>query len=267
MTFQKTSLALLLALPLAATAVDSPPPPPEPVSSIPGIPLLQAVKDAFSPSTGKKNTAKKPSAVRGNVLKQDGKNLEEHESSPPPCIEELGNQISEVVASGRAEEIDLFPYGSTYRIEDTDKLTIHIACDKNILRLCAPIPEYKISQDNSYLSVSITDGHKRIMGNINSKGFKIIPVEKIKLDKKYLGKFRTYFSIHLSKSTLPIYEIYFYDICPQNIFSTNINKNTETIYVLYIPQREGTYIFQDSKDAFKKFFGSFNNMATPFIDL
>ena len=47
MTFQKTSLALLLALPLAATAVDSPPPPPEPAGFIPGIPVLQAAKEAY----------------------------------------------------------------------------------------------------------------------------------------------------------------------------------------------------------------------------
>ena len=46
MTFQKTSLALLLALPLAATAADSPPPS-EPAGFIPGIPVLQATKDAF----------------------------------------------------------------------------------------------------------------------------------------------------------------------------------------------------------------------------
>jgi len=46
MTFQKTSLALLLALPLAATAADSPPPS-EPAGFIPGIPVLQAAKDAF----------------------------------------------------------------------------------------------------------------------------------------------------------------------------------------------------------------------------
>ena len=45
MTFPKASLALLLALPLAATAVDSPPP--EPAGFIPGIPVLQAAKDAF----------------------------------------------------------------------------------------------------------------------------------------------------------------------------------------------------------------------------
>ena len=46
MTFQKTSLALLLALPLAATAADSPTSP-EPAGSIPGIPVLQAAKVAF----------------------------------------------------------------------------------------------------------------------------------------------------------------------------------------------------------------------------
>lgn len=74
MTFQKTSLVLLLALPLAAVAADSPPSEPD---SIPAILLLQAVKDAFFPSSSKKNVAKKPSAVRGNVLKQDDKNFEE----------------------------------------------------------------------------------------------------------------------------------------------------------------------------------------------
>jgi len=47
MTFQKTSLALLLALPLAATAADSPSLPPEPAGFISGIPVLQAAKDAF----------------------------------------------------------------------------------------------------------------------------------------------------------------------------------------------------------------------------
>lgn len=267
MTFQKTSLALLLALPLAATAADSPPPPPEPASSIPGIPLLQAVKDAFSPSTGKKNTAKKPSAVRGNVLKQDGKNLEEHESSPPPCIEELGNQISEAVASGHAEEIDLFPYGGAYRIGDTDKLTIHIACNKNILRLCTPVNKHKLSKNNSYLSVGITDGHQEIMGNINSKGFKIVSLEKLKLDRNYQINFKSYFSLHLSNKILSIYEVYFYDICPGDIFSVHEKINYGTFYVVYIPQRSGMYIFQDSKDTFKKFFGKFNDMATPAIDL
>ena len=267
MTFQKTSLALLLALPLAATAADSPPPPPEPASSIPGIPLLQAVKDAFSPSTGKKNTAKKPSAVRGNVLKQDGKNLEEHESSPPPCIEELGNQISEVVASGRAEEIDLFPYGGTYRIEDTDKLTIHIACDKNILQLCVPIRKLELLKEYSYLSVGITDGHRRLMTNLNSNDFMIIPVENLKLDKEYQSNFKSYFSLHLSKNTVPVYEVYFYDICPKNIFSIRKKKNTGTFYIVYIPQKRGMYILQDSKDVFKKFFGKFNDMATPLIEL
>ena len=47
MTFQKTSLALLLALPLAATAADSPSPLSEPAGFVPGIPVLQAAKDAY----------------------------------------------------------------------------------------------------------------------------------------------------------------------------------------------------------------------------
>jgi len=229
--------------------------------------VLQAAKDVFFPSSGEKNAAKKPSAIRGNVLKQDDKNLEEDEPSPRPCIEELGNQVSDAIASGHAEEIDLFPYWGAYRIGDTDKLTIHIACDKNILRLCVPVPEYKISKDNSYLSVSITDGHKRIMANINSRNFKIIPLEQIKLDKKYFGNFRTYFSIHLSKNTLPVYEVYFYDICPTDVFSIHMEKNAATFYILYIPQKRGMYLLQDSKDVFKKFFGKFNDMASPLMEL
>ena len=47
MTFQKTSLALLLALPLAAAAADFPLPPSEPAGFIPGLPVLHAAKEAY----------------------------------------------------------------------------------------------------------------------------------------------------------------------------------------------------------------------------
>ena len=62
MTFQKTSLALLLALPLAATAVDSPPPPPEPAGFIPGIPVLQAAKEAYLAQAKAENPPPAPAA-------------------------------------------------------------------------------------------------------------------------------------------------------------------------------------------------------------
>ena len=257
----------MLALSLAATAADSPPPPPKPAGFISAISVLQAAKDALFPSSGKKNVAKKPSAVRSNVLKQNGKNLEEDEPSPRPCIEELSNQISETITSGNAEEIDLFPYWGAYRIGDTDKLTIHIACDKNILRLCVPANKYELSKNNSHLSIGITDVHQNIMSNINSKGFKIISIEKLKLDKNYQTNFKSHFSLHLSDKILPVYEVYFYDICPGDIFSVREKINYGTFYAVYIPQRAGIYILQYSKDTFKKFFGKFNDMATPVIDL
>ena len=59
MTFQKTSLALLLALPLAATAADSPTSP-EPVGFIPGIPVLQAAKNAFLTQAKAENPSPAP---------------------------------------------------------------------------------------------------------------------------------------------------------------------------------------------------------------
>ena len=51
MTFQKTSLALLLALPLAAAAADFPLPPSEPAGFIPGLPVLHAAKEAYIAQT------------------------------------------------------------------------------------------------------------------------------------------------------------------------------------------------------------------------
>ena len=59
MTFQKTSLALLLALPLAATAADSPPPP-EPAGFIPGIPVLQVAKEVYLPQAKAENPSPAP---------------------------------------------------------------------------------------------------------------------------------------------------------------------------------------------------------------
>ena len=59
MTFQKTFLALLLALPLAATAADSPTSP-EPAGFIPGIPVLQAAKEAYFAQAKAKNPSPAP---------------------------------------------------------------------------------------------------------------------------------------------------------------------------------------------------------------
>lgn len=58
MTFQKTSLALLLALPLAAVAADSPPS--EPAGFIPGIPVLQAAKEVYLPQAKAENPSPAP---------------------------------------------------------------------------------------------------------------------------------------------------------------------------------------------------------------
>ena len=58
MTFQKTFLALLLALPLAAAAVDSPPS--ESAGFIPGIPVLQAAKEVYLPQAKAENPSPAP---------------------------------------------------------------------------------------------------------------------------------------------------------------------------------------------------------------
>ena len=71
MTFQKTSLALLLALPLAATAADSPPPP-EPAGFIPGIPVLQAAKEVYLPQAKAENPSPAPT-VSPSAAKKNAK--------------------------------------------------------------------------------------------------------------------------------------------------------------------------------------------------
>ena len=68
MTFQKTSLALLLALPLAVTAADSPTSP-EPAGFIPGIPVLQAAKEAYFAQAKAENPSPAPAAPSSAIEK------------------------------------------------------------------------------------------------------------------------------------------------------------------------------------------------------
>ena len=154
MTFQKTSLALLLALPLAAAAADSPPS--ESAGFIPGIPVLQAAKEAYFAQAKAENLPPAPAAPPPIIKKI------RMEDFPDVAPFEIPGQVKKPVVQNECS--DFVPVKNVLDLMAQLYNHMEYACmrdpNTNNLETLLGIPVITIPVDKNYqASVKILDNY------------------------------------------------------------------------------------------------------------
>ncbi len=184
MTFQKTSLALLLALPLAATAADSPTSP-EPAGFIPGIPVLQAAKVAFLTQVKAKNPSPAPTvspSAAEKMRKEDFPEIAPFDIPGQAKKPVVQNECSDFTPAKNA----LDAMAQLYHHMDYDCL--QYASTNNLELLGVPVLTYKMIGGGNYGKVDeLVDeypGKFYITQYINGKDDILYNI-RIKISKKF----------------------------------------------------------------------------------
>ena len=182
MTFQKTSLALLLALPLAAVAADSPP---SELDSIPAIPLLQAAKEAYFAQAKAENLLSAPAAPSSAIEKM------RKEDFPEIAPFDIPGQAKKPVVQNECSDFTpaknaLDAMAQLYYHMDYDCLKY--ASTNNLELLGAPVLTYKMISGGNYKKIDeLVDeypGKFYITQYINGES-NILYNIRIKISKKF----------------------------------------------------------------------------------
>ena len=184
MTFQKTSLALLLALSLVATATDSPTSP-EPAGFIPGIPVLQAAKNAFFTQVKAENPPPAPAASSsaGKIMRK--------EDFPEIAPFDIPGQAKKPVVQNECSDFTpaknaLDAMAQLYHHMDYDCL--QYASTNNLELLGVPVLTYKMIRGGDYGKIDeLVDeypGKFYITQYINGKSGILYNI-RIKISKKF----------------------------------------------------------------------------------
>ena len=184
MTFQKTSLALLLALPLAVTAADSPTSP-EPAGFIPGIPVLQAAKEAYFAQAKAENPSPAPAAPSSAIEKM------RKEDFPEIAPFDIPGQTKKPVVQNECSDFTpaknaLDAMAQLYQHMDYDCL--QYASTNNLELLGVPVLTYKMVGGSNYGKIDeLVDeypGKFYITQYINGKDDILYNI-RIKISKKF----------------------------------------------------------------------------------
>jgi len=187
MTFQKTSLALLLALPLAAIAADSPSLPPELAGFISGIPVLQAAKDAFFTQAKAENPPPAPAThppATDKMRKEDFPEIAPFDIPGQAKKPVVQNECSDFTPAKDALDV------MTQLYHHMDYYCLQHANTNNLELLGVPVLTYKMIDDGNYAKIDrLIDeypGKFYLTQYINGKTDRLYNI-RIKISKKFFN--------------------------------------------------------------------------------